>query len=175
MKKYIIINGTMGAGKSTVGRRIAELLGCAAFIEGDFVVELHPHIDHSETEAMQRDNILHMSKNYNQFNKCNAVVLSWIMGETGAKKLMTEIAALNYEIYHVVLTCSKQALTERWHKDAVNDWRTGENLKMALHLLESFNKRTDCIFIDTSDLSVDMAAERIIESIHTTQAFIPMN
>jgi len=49
MKKYIIINGTMGAGKSTIGRRIAERLGHAAFINGDFVIEMHQYINHSET------------------------------------------------------------------------------------------------------------------------------
>ena len=32
MKKYIIINGMMGVGKSTIGRRIAELLGRAALL-----------------------------------------------------------------------------------------------------------------------------------------------
>lgn len=169
MKNYIIINGTMGAGKSTVGRRVAELLGSAAFIEGDFVIELHPHIDHSETEAMQRDNILHMSKNYYNFNKCESVVLSWIMGENGASKMILEVSKLKYQAYHFILTCNKEVLIERWHKDNVNDWRTDENLITSIALLDEFNKRTDCIFIDTSDLSVDMVAEKIIQIIRTLE------
>jgi len=165
MKKYIIINGTMGVGKTTIGRRIAELLGRAAFIDGDFVIEMHPHIDHTETFDMQRDNIVHMSKNYYNFDKCDSVVLSWIMGEDRVVKTISEISELNYEIYHFMLTCSKEALADRWHKDDVNDWRTDENLNMATEILTEFNKRTDCIFIDTSDLSVDMVAEKIIESV----------
>jgi broad-specificity NMP kinase len=167
MKKYIVINGTMGVGKSTIGRRIAEMLGRAAFIDGDFVIEMHPHVDHTETFDMQRSNIVHMSKNYSNFDKCDYVVLSWIMGEDRADKTISEISGLNYQIYHFLLTCNEEALTKRWLNDDVNDWRTKENLNMAIEILVSFNKRTDCIFIDTSDLSIDGVAEKIVKNIKT--------
>jgi broad-specificity NMP kinase len=163
MKKYIIINGTMGAGKTTVGRRIAEKLGRAAFIDGDFVIELHPHIDEKETKPMQRDNILHMSKNYCNFDKCDTVILSWIMGEAGTEMIISEISKLNFQVYHFILTCKEESLTTRWHNDNINDCRTDENLKLAIQILNEFDKRTDCIFIDTSELSVDEVAERIID------------
>ena len=166
MKKYIIINGTMGAGKSTIGRRIAELLGRAAFIDGDFVIEMHPHIDEKHTKPIQRDNILHLSKNYYNFDMCDSVVLSWIMGVVGTDMIISEISKLNFRIYHFVLTCNTEVLTQRWRNDNTADWRTDENLNMAIEILNDFNKRTDCIFIDTSELSVDMAAKEIIERVY---------
>jgi broad-specificity NMP kinase len=162
VKKFIIVNGTMGAGKSVAGRRIAELMGRAAFIDGDFVIEMHPYVDHTETFDMQRSNIVHMAKNYYHFEKCDTVILSWIMGEARAAKTISEISALNYQVYHFMLTCNNESLTERWNKDTLNDWRTDDNLKMAIAMLNDFNKRTDCIFIDTSGLSVDMVAKEII-------------
>jgi len=165
MKKYIIINGTMGAGKTTIGRRIAELLGRAAFIDGDFVIEMHPHIDEKETKPMQRDNLLHISKNYNNFEECDVVVLSWIMGEVGTNMIISEISKLNFQIYHFILTCSTEVLTKRWHSDNAADWRTDENLNLSIEILSEFNKRMDCIFIDTSDLSIDMVANEIIERV----------
>jgi broad-specificity NMP kinase len=165
VKKFIIINGTMGAGKSVVGRRIAELMGRAAFIDGDFVIEMHPYIDHTETFDIQRSNIVHMAKNYSHFEKCDAVILSWIMGEARAAKTISEISELNYHTHHFMLTCSSESLAERCHKDTANDWRTTDNLNMALDMLKDFNKRTDCIFIDTSGLSVDMVAKEIIERV----------
>ena len=168
MKKYIIINGSMCSGKSTIGKRIAELLGqteFTAFIEGDFVVELHPHVDYYETKSMQMDNILHMSKNYSRFNKCESVVLSWAMGEDTVKNIIFEISKLDYQPYHFILTCNENTLTARWIKDNVNDWRTDDNLNIAIGMLSGFNKRTDCIFIDTSDLSIDAVAEEIIERV----------
>ncbi|MCL1789450.1 MAG: hypothetical protein FWG33_03755 [Oscillospiraceae bacterium] len=107
-----------------------------------------------------------MSKNYCNFDKCDSVILSWIMGEERAFKVVSEISELNYQIYHFMLTCTKEVLTERWHNDDVNDWRTDDSLNMAIEILNDFNKRTDCIFLDTSDLSVNMVAEKIIERIH---------
>ena len=165
LKKYIIINGTMGAGKTTVGRRIAELLGRAAFIDGDFVIELHPHIDENHTKPMQRDNILHISKNYYNFDMCDSVVLSWIMGEVGTDMIVSEISKLNFQVYHFILTCNKEILTERWHNDNTADWRTDENLNMAIEILAEFSNRTDCVLVDTSAMSVDMVAEEIIERV----------
>jgi len=153
----------MGVGKSTIGRRIAEMLGRAAFIDADFVIELHPHIDEKETKPMQRDNIFHMSKNYYNFDKCDTVILSWIMGEVGTKMIISEISKLGFQIYHFILTCNEESLTERWHNDNINDWRTDENLDMAIEILNEFNKRIDCVFIDTNKLSIDMIAKEIIE------------
>ncbi|MCL2697450.1 MAG: AAA family ATPase [Oscillospiraceae bacterium] len=167
MKKYIIINGTMGAGKSITGRRTAELLGRAAFIEGDFVIEMFPHIDYNETKSMQKDNILHMSGNYYNFDKCDSIVLSWIMSENTVKEIISGLSDFNFQIYNFVLTCSEETLTNRWKKDNINDWRNDENLNMAINMLDDFNKRTDCILIDTSDLSVDKVVEKIIRRIHT--------
>jgi shikimate kinase len=166
MKKYIVINGTMGAGKSSVGRCIAEKLGQAAFIDGDFVIEMHPYVDHAETFDMQRSNIVHMSKNYISFEKCDYVILSWIMGEVRAAKTISEISALGFKVYHFLLTCSEAALTKRWHDDTINDWRTKENLSMAIEILTEFNKRTDCVLVDTTDLSVDEVAEKVIAISH---------
>lgn len=159
----------MGAGKSTIGRRIAEMLERAAFIDGDFVIELRPHIsDHNQTREMQKDNILHISKNYSNFDKCDSVVLSWIVGENGTRKMISEVSRLNYKAHHFILTCYKEVLIERWHSDNSNDWRTHENLTTSLETLDEFNKRTDCMFIDTSNLSVDMVAEKIIQIVRTS-------
>jgi hypothetical protein len=116
---------------------------------------------------MQRDNILHLSKNYCNFDMCDFVVLSWIMGEEGTDMIISEISKLNFQIYHFILTCNTDVLTRRWRNDNTADWRTDENLTMAINILNEFNKRTDCIFIDTSELSVDMVAKDIIERVRT--------
>ena len=165
MKKYIIINGGMGAGKSVVGRKVAESLGRAAFIDADFLVEMYPNVDYSETEALRRDIIVNMSRNYCNFDKCDYVVLGWIMYDNTASRLLAEISKLNFEIHHFVLTCNARVLAKRWNKDTINDWRTDENLDVAIEQLDYFKSLADCIVIDTSELSVDMAAEKIVEAI----------
>jgi len=164
MKKYIIINGSPGTGKTTVGRKIAEAVGRCAYIDGDFVIELHPHVDYKETYPMQKDNILHISKNYYNFTHCDTVVLSWIMGESLVVDFIADITTMGYDVQHFILTCDKAVLKDRWYKDSVADWRSDEFLVFATELLEQFSKRKDGNMIDTSGLSVDEAVNRIINN-----------
>ncbi|MCL2406432.1 MAG: zeta toxin family protein [Defluviitaleaceae bacterium] len=161
MKKYIIINGSPGTGKTTVGRKIAEAIGRCAYIDGDFVIELHPHVDYKETYHMQKDNILHMSKNYFDFAYCDTVVLSWIMGESLTTGFIADITAMGYDVQHYILTCSKAVLEDRWYKDSVADWRSDEFLAFSTELLEHFSKRKDGNIVDTSSLSIDEAVIHI--------------
>jgi len=155
MKKYIIINGSPGTGKTTIGRAIAETIGRCAYIDGDFVTELHPHVDYKETYPMQKDNILHMSKNYFDFAHCDTVVLSWIMGEPLAAEFIADITTIGYDVSHFILTCDKAVLKDRWNKDSIADWRSDEFLVFATKLLEQFGKRKDGNIVDTSDLSIN--------------------
>jgi len=165
MKKYIIINGSPGTGKTTVGRKIAESMGRCAYIDGDFVIELHPHIDYKETYPMQKDNILHMSKNYFDFAHCDTIVLSWIMGESLTAEFIADLTKMGYDVRHFILTCDKAVLKDRWYKDSVADWRSDEFLIFATELLEQFSKRKDGNIVDTSDHSIDEAAARIKSTI----------
>ena len=162
MKKYIIVNGSPGAGKTTVGRKIAETIGRCAYIDGDFVIELHPHVDYKETYPMQKDNILHMSKNYYGFARCDVVVLSWAMGEPLATELIADITAMGYDVQHFILTCDKEVLKDRWYKDSVADWRSDEFLVFATELLDRFSKREDGDIVDTSSFSIDETVAHII-------------
>ena len=47
--KVIVINGPMGVGKTTVGKRIAEKVPGTAFIDGDWCMDLHPFVGNLET------------------------------------------------------------------------------------------------------------------------------
>jgi Shikimate kinase len=50
MKKLVIINGPMGVGKSTVGKIFCDKLGRAAFIDGDWCLDIHPFVGNKETK-----------------------------------------------------------------------------------------------------------------------------
>ena len=151
----------MGVGKTTVGRKLAQSLGRSAFIDGDFVVEFHPHLDHSETNIMQMDNVLHMARNYFNFDKVDTVVLSWIMGRSTASMILPELSKIGFDARHFILTCDQKTLTQRWQSDLVNDWRTDENLQTAINVLDSNNQRTDGILLDTSELMVEEVTNQI--------------
>ncbi len=59
MKRLVIVNGTMGAGKTTVCRELKKLAAPCAFLDGDWCWDMEPFMVTEETKALVQDNILH--------------------------------------------------------------------------------------------------------------------
>jgi len=167
MKKFILINGPMGVGKSTVSRKVCEMLGRAAFIDGDWGLNIFPFVGNAETKTMAIDNILHMVKNYHKCSECDTVILSWIMSGHMINEIILGLYDVDFQIYNIVLTCSKESLMNRWQKDVGNRWRNDINLIASMKSIDSdFTERAEKHFlIETSAISADIVAKKIIEMI----------
>lgn len=164
MKRFVIINGPMGVGKTTVGKILCDKLGHAAFIDGDWCLDIHPFVGNKETEAMAIDNIIHMARNYYHCSESDTIVVSWIISEQNTNKIIEGVSNLNFQIYNIVLTCSKEALIDRWKKDTVTEWRNDEKwLSQSINSLDNFNEFESGYVIDTSNSSADLVADKIIE------------
>lgn len=158
--KAIIINGPMGAGKTAVGRCIAEKHAGTAFIDGDWCMDLHPFAGNDETKAMAVDNILHMTGNYQKSSCCSMVVLSWLMDDGWVRERIEDgMRAMGLDIVSVTLVCSRDELVRRWKNDALCPWRTDEWLSVSLKSLPDFSAMDNCIVTD--GLSVDRVADMI--------------
>lgn len=57
MKNLILINGTMGAGKTTVSRALQKILPDAVFLDGDWCWDADPFLVTEETKRMVMENI----------------------------------------------------------------------------------------------------------------------
>ncbi len=55
--KVIILNGPMGVGKTTIGKRTADRIPGAAFIDGDWCMAIHPFFGNQESRSMAVDNM----------------------------------------------------------------------------------------------------------------------
>lgn len=64
VKRLIIINGTMGVGKTTVCRELLKALPQCAFLDGDWCWMMDPFIVNEETKKMVQDNIIHLLRSY---------------------------------------------------------------------------------------------------------------
>ena len=160
--KVIILNGPMGVGKTTVGKLIAEKCPGAAFIDGDWCMDLHPFIGSRETKAMAVDNILHMIGNYMKCSVCKMIVLVWLMDDPWVLQSLTEgLIALQAEIRNVTLLCDRENLLCRWENDHTCEWRTDEWLKISLASLHAFSVMENTL--DTSGLSPERIADLILE------------
>ena len=81
MKNFILINGTMGAGKTTVSRALQKLLPQAVFLDGDWCWDSDPFLVTDETKKMVLENIAFL---LSQFLACKAyqnVIFCWVMHE----------------------------------------------------------------------------------------------
>ena len=163
MKKFIIISGPMGVGKTVTGKLLCDKIGRAAFIDGDWCLDIHPFVGNKETKAMAIDNILHMVKNYNNCSECDVIVLNWVLSENSMDKIIQNLN--NIKIYCITLICNMDSLLERWKNDNEVDWRNDEWLKESIKSIENYKKRIDKNIIDNSKISINEVIERIIEII----------
>ena len=162
--KVIILNGPMGAGKTTVGKYLADRNPGTAFIDGDWCMDIHPFVGNQETKSIAVDNILHMIGNYLNCSVCSMIVLVWLMDDSWVVRKITEgISALQAEVKYATLVCDKDNLLKRWANDHDCDWRTDEWLTVSLKSLPEFAAMDNTI--DTSGLSVDRVADLILQEI----------
>ena len=165
MKKFIIINGPMGVGKTVTGKLLCDKIGRAAFIDGDWCLDIHPFIGNKETKSMAIDNIIYMTKNYNLCSECDIIVLSWIMSENTIEKILHGLINVGIKIYCITLICDKDSLIERWKNDKIVEWRNDEQLNQSLKSIEDFTKRNIENIIDSSKMSIDNVIDKIMELI----------
>ena len=159
--RFIIINGPMGVGKTTVGGYIADTHSGTAFIDGDWCLDIHPFVGNTETRRMAVDNILHMADNYRKCSVCNMIVLSWTIDDRTIMQELTDgILAVGLEPVSVTLICGREALTDRWRNDRICKWRSDDWLQVSIKSLDLFCSLGNCI--DTTGLSVSEVAEQVM-------------
>lgn len=64
------------------------------------------------------------------------------------------------------MICNEKSLIERWKKDIYTEWRNDEELKNSLNSFDDYNNRNNTSLVDTSNISADMVANKIIEIIN---------
>jgi chloramphenicol 3-O-phosphotransferase len=159
--KVIVLNGPMGVGKTSVGKYIADTNEGAAFIDGDWCLDLHPFIGNHETKTMAIDNILHIINNYRKCSLCKMIVLVWLMDDEWVRQSIVDgISAMDLDVQYVTLMCDRDELVRRWKNDDKCEWRTDEWLAVSLKSLSQFAYQKGVI--DTTGLSIHEIAETII-------------
>ena len=64
MKHLYLIGGTMGVGKTTVGRILKRRLEACVLLDGDWCWDADPFVVNERTCAMVLDNICHLLNNF---------------------------------------------------------------------------------------------------------------
>ena len=83
MKRLVIVNGTMGAGKTTVCRELKKLAAPCAFLDGDWCWDMEPFMVTEETKALVQDNILHTLEGFLACPAFETVIFCWVLHRQG--------------------------------------------------------------------------------------------
>ncbi|MDP4089087.1 MAG: AAA family ATPase [Bacillota bacterium] len=162
-KKLIIINGTMGIGKTTTCRELNNKLNNSVWLDGDWCWMMNPFIVNEENKTMVQKNITYLLRNFLVNSSIEFVIFDWVIHmEDIFDLILKPLRDLNFEVFKITLICTEDALKKRILKDVELNQRDEGSLNISLERLELY-KNMDTIKIDTTDITILETVDRIIE------------
>lgn len=166
-RKLIIINGTMGVGKSTVCRELNKRLDKSVWLDGDWCWMMNPFIVNEENKKMVENNIVYLLRNFLMNSSFDYVIFDWVIHkEYIFDSILQRLNDLKFDVTKITLTCSEEALRSRILKDVHENLRDEDCIDRSLERLALY-KDMNTEKIDTSDISVSETVDKVIEVIQT--------
>lgn len=161
MKKLIIINGTMGAGKSTTCQYLLKMLQPSVYLDGDWCWNMNPFVVTEENKAMVVDNITYLLRSFLNNSGYEYVIFCWVIHEEEIfGQLLQPLQDCDFELYKISLVCSENALRERLQKDVENGIRQPDIIDRSVQRIPLYEHMAT-IKIDVGNLSAQQAAKQI--------------
>ena len=144
-KQLIVINGTMGVGKTATCRSLKKILTPSVFLDGDWCWDMEPFVVSDENKAMVMENI--------------AFLLWEILDD-----LLNRFADLPFDCRVFTLVCSPEVLQARLQRDVEQGLRTADVIPRSLQRLPLY-EQMESEKVDVSRVSAREAAEEIARQI----------
>ncbi|HHY53341.1 MAG TPA: AAA family ATPase [Clostridiales bacterium] len=165
MKNLIVINGTMGVGKTATSRALQSLLPNCVFLDGDWCWDMSPFIVNKETKEMVLDNISHLLNNFIACSVYENIVFCWVMHEQGIlDDILSRLNTQHCKVFKFSLICSEEALIARLTKDVRQGIRTKDVIERSVPRLPNYFSM-DTEIMDVSEISAQKAAKIIAERV----------
>ena len=140
MKNFILINGTMGAGKTTVSRALQKLLPQAVFLDGDWCWMMSPFQVQDQTKAMVMDNIVYLLNQFLAQACFDHVLFSWVMDQPETVQQIYNRLQGNFTFYHFTLLPSSTQLRRQLQQDIDRGLRTADCIPQSLSRLTHYDQ-----------------------------------
>lgn len=159
MKNLIMINGTMGVGKSETSRDLKKQLSDCVFLDGDWCWDMQPLQINDVTKKVAMDNIIFMLRNFLTCPAFKHVIFCWDMHkESMIDEIVQGLEGIEFRLFKYSLTCTEEALAKRIGIDFAEGRRTENILDKSLKWLHNYDAM-DTVKIDiTSQSSWEAAA-----------------
>lgn len=170
LKKLIIINGTMGVGKSSVCRNLIKILTPSVWLDGDWCWNMNPFVVSEENKMMVLDNISYLLRSFLNNSGYEYIVFCWVIPEKSIfKQILEHLRGLKFELHKISLICSEKALKKRLQKDIASRSRKPDVIERSLSYLGLYDAM-DTYKIDVSSITAEQAAEQIKYIINSSKA-----
>ncbi len=165
LKNLILINGTMGAGKTATGRKLQNLLPNCVFLDGDWCWDMSPFVVTEETKKMVLENIGFLLNSFLDCTIFDNIVFCWVMHEQGIiDDVLARLRSRDFKLFVFSLVCTPEALSKRIQNDIKSGRRTEDVLSRSLQRLHNY-ERIKSTKIDVSDISPEQTAEEIYRQV----------
>lgn len=165
MKKLILINGTMGVGKSTVCKQLLTRLQPGVWLDGDWCWNMEPFVVNEENKAMVLSNITYLLRSFLLNSGYEYVIFCWVIHqEEIMQQLLERLEDLSgsYQPLRFTLTCSETALRRRLEEDIARGLRRPDVLERSLERLPLYrqmdSRKLDCTFLTPEEAAEQLAA-----------------
>lgn len=162
MKNFIIINGAMGVGKTSICKELYKKLENSAWLDGDWCMMMNPF---SETnQKIFLENIYYLLNNYLSHPTFEYVLFSWVIPrEDMMDYIIRRLSDNDFHLIRVTLLCSDDKLRERM-------LRTGRDemtIEKSMLYQEVFKNSNTTVKLDTSQLSLVETVDEVLKIIKT--------
>lgn len=161
MKKLIIINGTMGVGKTTTCKKLYKKLDNSVWLDGDWCWMMNPFCITEENKKMVEDNITYLLNNFLSNSQIEYIIFNWVIHrEEIFDVLLNNLKGNEYEIYKISLICSEKELKRRM----LEDNRDEELIKSSIERLKVYQSM-ETLKIDTTNSAFEETVTKILDII----------
>lgn len=143
MKKLIIINGTMGVGKTTVSEIVSDRLEPSVFLDGDWCWKMNPWNITEENKKMVIDNITYLLNAYLKNSGFQYIVFCWVIHQEPIFEQILSRLNTEHELHKISLICTEEALRAHIMKDVEKGIRTVEQIETSTARLKLYKDNED--------------------------------
>ena len=165
-KKLIIINGTMGVGKTATCTLLNKSLEKSVWLDGDWCWMINPFIVNDENKTMVEDNIKHLLRNFLKNSTIDYVIFNWVLHTEDMFKMALEwVDDIEFDLVKITLTCSEEELIRRLSKDIEGNLRQDCIISKSIERLRMYNE-LNTIKVDTGEFGIKETVNQIMKIVN---------
>lgn len=118
MKKLIVVNGTMGVGKTKTCKELNKRLKNSVWLDGDWCWKMNPFIVNEENKKMVKENIAFLLNNFLNNSNLENIIFNWVIhDEQILDDILEMISNKDFQLKKITLICSRKVLKRRISSD----------------------------------------------------------